>query len=196
MNCRLLALSVTRSALPPRSPFSPLPLLVSILHCSPVQPSILLSLFYASFSSPSSLLYYFFYQTKRLSSPSRLSSPILPLFSSCTLFLSLCCPHNFHFCPPFFIQVYLTHFCCVTLLSRISFPLLPPSLSSTLYTSICLVERQGSPQKEPVLDSVHSILSVTLLRSHEMSKFIWTLQGDIFSRRLLHTFTATMTVTY
>lgn len=63
MNCRLLALSETRSSLPPPSPFS-LSLSTFLLHCSPVLPLILLSL-YASFSF-SFLLYYF---SESLSAP-------------------------------------------------------------------------------------------------------------------------------
>lgn len=126
MNCRLLALPETRSALPPPSPFFP-PLSWFLLHCSPVHPSSLFS-FYASFSLPSFLLYNFSESSR--ASPAIASSLFLPLSFFYTLLLSLYCPHNFHLCPPSFIQVYLTHFCCVTCVSIILSLLLSPFMPS------------------------------------------------------------------
>lgn len=84
-----------------------------LLHCSSVHPSSLLS-FYASLPLPSSSFFYNFLDSLSTSHAIFSTSLFLPPFSSCALLLSLSCPHDFHFCPPSFIQVYLTHFGCVT----------------------------------------------------------------------------------
>lgn len=105
--------------------FSPFSFSSFLLHCSPclsLRPSLLFCTF---FDSPpffwllsTSLVFFSF-------------SLFLLLFSFGTLFLSLYCPHDFHICPPSFIQLYLTHFCvslfCLcctfTLFSHLSCPL-------------------------------------------------------------------------
>lgn len=191
MNCCLLVLTETRSALPPPSPFS-LSLSSFLLDCSLVHPSIPLFFFYASFSLPSVFLFHF---SDSLSASLAFcsSSLFLPLFSSCALFLSLYCPRDFYICPPLFLSVLFNSLLCLWFTLTLSLSsIFPPLVAFCI--CICLAERKGSPQKQPGLISV--FLSVILLRSYEMSKFIRTLEGDIFSPCLLHTSTATMTVTY
>lgn len=197
MNCRLLALSETRSALPPPSPFS-LSLSSFLLHCPPrpsLYPSLPLCFFFFTFFSSLPFLWVFKHLPCRLlffsvpptflllhSLPVPLLPPWFPLLSS--LFYS-----------GLFNSLLLCHSSVCMILS-LSFTLLRSSTFPALYVSVCSVETQGSRQKQPVFGSVWSILSLILLRSYEMSKFIRTLEGDIFSPCLLHTSTATMTVTY
>lgn len=110
MNCRLLALSETRSALPP-----PALLFSSPSPCFYLSASSLIPLSF----SPFILVPSFWRLCKRLPSLSPL----------CTLPLSIDCPHHLCFCPPSLIQVYLAHFWCVTLPSMshslVSTPFLP-----------------------------------------------------------------------
>lgn len=197
MKCRLLALSETRLALPPPSPFS-LPHSSFLLHCPPVHPSILFLPFKLFFSF--TLFSFSRFESLSASLAFSSSSLFLPLLSPCTLFLSLYCPHDFYYCPPSFIQAYLTGFCCVTPLSMIlsfSITLLHSSTFPALYMSICFVQRRGSPQKQPVFSSVYSPCCVLYFSDHMKRQNSYrSRKGNIFSRCLLHTSTATMTVTY
>lgn len=111
------------------------------------------------------LLFFFMFESLSASPAVSSSSMFLPLLSSCTLFLSHYCPHDFHFCPPSLIQAYLTGFCCVTLRSN-SFTVLHSSTFPALHMSICLVEKWGSPQKQPVFSSVYNPCCLLYFSDH------------------------------
>lgn len=111
MNCRLLALTETRSALPPPSPFS-FSLSSFLLDCSPVHPFIPLTFFLCFFFCTFCIFLFHFSDSLSHSLVVFCSSSLfLPLFSSCALFLFLYCPRDFYFCPPSsFFHVYSTTF--------------------------------------------------------------------------------------
>lgn len=110
------------TSLPPPHPHRSIPLsLFSLL--SPPPPTFLSSLCLESLSA-----------SLAISS----SSLFLPLLSFCTLFLSLYCPHDFHFRPPSCLQAVSTGFCCVTPLSMIPSFSLTGLHSSTFPALQCL----------------------------------------------------------
>lgn len=158
MKCRLLALSETRLALPPPSPFS-LPHSSFLLHCPPVHPSILFLPFKLFFSF--TLFSFSLFESLSASLAFSSSSLFLPLLSPCTFFLSLYCPHDLHCCPPSFIQAYLTGFCCVTPLSMILSLSLsctpPPFLPSICLFALCRDEEALRSSQCSALFTVHAV---------------------------------------
>lgn len=128
------------------------------------------------------------------------SSLFLPLLSSCTLFLSLYCPHDFLFCPPPFIQAYLAWllWCHSSVSDSLCLSYCLAFLHLRCPLRVCLLcgETRKSSEAASVRLCLQSTLSCIFLRSYETSKLIHVPEGNIFSRCLPHTSTASVTVTY
>lgn len=198
MNCRLLALTETRSTLPPPSP--PPSLLFLPRLSLPAHPSTLLSESILPYSpSFSSVSVSIFMRLPPSHFPFSVFVSPFSFFSSCSLFLSLYFPHNFHSLSLSLSSPFLDH-------SPLYHSFIHPSLFSSspslsLSTLIAMVEREegrspfnSDPVQLPVFDTCQIIWNV---RIHtDSSEAIYPVPPPPPPPRLLHTYTAPLTVTY